>query len=421
MGRVLDKIIMIQKTTNKFFLSIALLFLSTGLSANAYRLDSRMPAAFDQWHWPVPAGEWQIARGPCGETGQTHNCNYYEERCSYDIAPKTGSSKVIPILAPYGGRIIFSGQRASASYPGSALVIEHPDGRMSVLYQITKVVVGIDQHVDQGEVVGYIDTSKRADATLHFFVQPNPVARNCIIIENLDAIKAEKNVLVSYNKDWSQIIFTNPPQELLDTLPPIEASNVGEILDTHIRLTPNQRANLWVLLTGILSDSSSLRGPTGQLSTLIRRTQEGALFKVSLESFSSVAGYYKRLTFPDSPHANLNSFRLQYEVTESVNLTSANSVLMVAPEIIRPSSYSFWKTTPLLCWSMPENVGKEPIEFRVKIVGPSNVDSDWISDTCWLPPDLPAGSYVWKVLERDARGYMNRPNQYPFAFIITGQ
>jgi hypothetical protein len=70
---------------------------------------------------------------------------------------------------------------------------------------------------------------------------------------------------------------------------------------------------------------------------------------------------------------------------------------------------------------MPENIGKEPIEFRVKIAGPYNVDSDWISDTCWLPPDLPAGSYIWKVLERDARGYMNRPNQYPFAFIITGQ
>lgn len=399
-------------------LSLWVYFITASLFSNHLRSPDVAGRVFEGWHWPVPAGEWQLSNESCNPTADPNECLGFEDKCSYEISHQVGSPSIAPVLAPSRGQIIFAGKRNHPNFPGQAILIEHDDGKTSSLYQLTEIVVQLDQEVEQGEVVGYFNSSPDNGLPLHFFVRPNPVTRECLPIDNLDAIKPEKNTLISNNKKWAELVFTNPPQTILDFLPPLTVQSVGTEIDTRIRITPNQRATIWVLLTGSLADTTRLNGPLGEPSTVIRQTNDGPLFRVHLESFGRLPGSYRRLTFPNSPQANELSFRLNFVITDSINLAASDSVLMTNPEPISPPSYSTWGSSPTLCWKPPQSVDEKPIRFRVKIAGKLNADSGWIQSHCWQPPELPSGLYYWKVIMLDANGFTNRPIQHPLAFYV---
>jgi hypothetical protein len=92
--------------------------------------------------------------------------------------------------------------------------------------------------------------------------------------------------------------------------------------------------------------------------------------------------------------------------------------MLINPEFVSPQSFASFSAAPRLCWTISPSAGPPPLRFRVLVVGASAADSGWIADTCWQPPPLAVGTYYWKVLARDAQGYMNRTNQRPSAFII---
>lgn len=376
-----------------------------------------MAQSFADWHWPLPAGDWRIDRGPCGApTPNNHTCDYYEHKCGFDLAALTGDTEHTPVLAPLGGRVVFLGNRPST---GIEVLLEHNDGRISALYHLSKAVVEVDQQVQQGEVVGYIGHTGASRSRLHFHIQPNVVTRQCIPIEGLDAINYPTATITSHNTDWKQLVLVNPPQPLLDRLPPVEVSDVAMIAPTQLSLTLNQQATLWVRLSGILSDTTTLRYSAGILSTVLERTPDGPLFKVLFESFDARTGQFPRNIWPNSPQANRLSFGLSYTIKPSINLVPANSVILLNPTYMSPTSYSRWKDTPQLCWSVPGRDSYQSLEFRVHITGPQNVTSEWLPEQqCWQPPILPKGVYFWKVVVRNEFGYMNRPNQRPLAFSI---
>src|SRR5260221_5402214 len=134
---------------------------------------------FSDWHFPVPAGDWLISRGPCGGRGlYTHQCGYFEDECAFDLTPLTGSMLSVPVLAPQAGQVFFLGTRTDT---GLAVLLRHADGRISALYHLSKIVVGLDQSVTQGQVIGYAgDTGSSTRPHVHFDVQPNAVERTCL-------------------------------------------------------------------------------------------------------------------------------------------------------------------------------------------------------------------------------------------------
>lgn len=377
---------------------------------------------FSNWHWPVPAGEWRIVHGPCGFSGNAYNCGGYQEMCSFDIAPQPDAPKVMPVLAPYDGWVSFTGLLDEGDYPGVAASIEHYDGITSVYYQMTSVVVDTTQHVSQGDVIGYVDTSKDADSALHFFVQPNPVEHKCTPIMEVDFINEDKSTLASFNILWSMLTFTNPPPNLLNVLPPVIVNDVAEKYDTHIRITPNQRANIWIMLIGKLKNTRRILNGTDKPNSPIKQTEEGTLFKVSIDSYGSRAGYYPANFWPQTPSANNLSFSLGYEITRPINLIPNNGILKGRPKILQPLHLSKWNETPTFCWNAYEGAEKYFVDYRVRIAGDYQVDSHWMTDTCWHPRvQLPRGSYVWKVIARDEQGYMTPLHQMLSTFRIVSR
>ena len=135
-----------------------------------------------------------------------------------------------------------------------------------------------------------------------------------------------------------------------------------------------------------------------------------------------MAGYNATYFFPDTPQANGLSFWLYFEVTRPINLIPNNGVLAESPKVIAPTNQSKWKETPEFCWEAPVNGEKSPIKYLVRIIGANQLYSGWIADTCWHPATpLPTGSYTWKVIAKDKRGYMNPPNQNPYTFKIISR
>jgi hypothetical protein len=91
------------------------------------------------------------------------------------------------------------------------------------------------------------------------------------------------------------------------------------------------------------------------------------------------------------------------------------------PYYLSPSSWAPVGNAPQLCWGQNVKAGQTPFQYRVVIAGPTAADSGWIIDTCWQTPRLQPGTYYWKVFARDAQGYMNRTNQRPYAFVVSGR
>ncbi len=322
----------------------------------------------------------------------------------------------MPVLAPQAGQVFFIGRRDDA---GLTLMLLHPDGRVSGFMHLSKVVVGADEEVAQGQVVAYAGRTGLSSGNphLHFFVQPSAVERECLPLDGLDTIDYLLRKAWSDNLGWGELMLPDPPQALVDQLPPIRISQMDVVLSTRLILSPGYRVRLPLMLTGILASTLSLQCVCGRLAP-IERTETYTLYKIPLAN--SRIGNLTRwiLSHPGTQKATQLSIRLQYTVRPEREAGGSRGILLFNPSLVSPNGYSSYDQSPGLCWELHRAAGQAPFEFRALVVGPEPADSGWITGTCWQPPDLKSGTYYWKVFVRDARGYMNRTNQRPFAFII---
>jgi hypothetical protein len=394
-----------------------LILLALLLPSQPAAAPARAAPDFSNWHLPVPAGEWLVSRGPCNAlTPFDHNCIYYEERCAIDLIPVLGSMENMPVLAPQAGQVFFMGTRDDA---GLTLLLLHSSGRVSGFMHLSRIVVGPDEAVTQGQVVAYAGHTGLSSGNphLHFFVQPNAVERDCLPLEGLDEIDYLLGKARSHNLKWEELILPDPPQSLIDQLPPLTASQVGVRLSTHILLSLGSSIRVPLVLTGTLTSTLYLQCACAKL-TPIERTDAYVLFRVPLTALSP--GDFAPPIFPHTKTQTSNqlAIRLHYRVRLKPDTRGSRGILLINPSLVSPSSYSRFDQPPELCWSLHRTAGQAPFEFRVVVVGPKPADSGWLNDTCWQPPNLSSGTYYWKVFVRDARGYMNRTNQRPFAFVI---
>ena len=171
-----------------------------------------VPPSFSDWHWPLPAGDWQIDRGPCDSPlANNHGCDNYEGRSAFDFSAIAGESENTPVLAPQSGRVVYVGQRLNT---GIEVMLVHPDGRVSALYHLSKAVVEVDQYIEQGQVVGYTGHTGTTKSRLHFHVQPNAVTRQCLPIQGLDEMDYPSATITSFNTSMEHLMLVNPPQPL---------------------------------------------------------------------------------------------------------------------------------------------------------------------------------------------------------------
>jgi hypothetical protein len=389
-----------------------LLALTMGLSP----LPLTAPRAdFSGWHLPLPAGQWLISRGPCAAaTPYTHNCRYYEEQCAIDLIPASGSMEGMPVLAPYSGSVLFLGTRDDA---GLTLMLVHSDGRVSGFMHLSKIVVGADEPVAQGQVIGYAgNTGSSGGPHLHFFIQPNAVERACVSLDGLDDINYEHLTVTSYNRAWNALILPDPPSALTSKAPPLVVSSLGARVIAPFTLPLGSTIRWPVLLTGALAAHAQLRDASGHISVVITRTEQGALFRLPIQTNGPIGP----VEWPLYSDALLSqrAFSFMYTATAPITRVLGVGLMFLNPDLLSPVGYEPALPSPQLCWSLSRHAGRAPFEYRAMVAGPTPADSGWITATCWRAPSLTSGTYYWKVFARDARGNMNRTNQRPAAFVV---
>lgn len=400
---------MLMKLYQRLFLVLALT-LAHGRPAAAAGPD------YSDWRLPLPAGTWTISRGPCGaETVFDHDCEYYENQCAIDLVPAAGSMENVPVLAPQAGRVFFAGTRAET---GQMLLVLHPDGRVSGYMHLARIVVGLDEAVTRGQVLGYAGATGTARAHLHFFVQRNAVERECLALTGLEGLDYRNARAVSTNQAWSDLTLVDPPPALPDWLPaqPV-LPTAGLRAPARLTLSPGTSASIPVLVPGRLAETDTLRAGNAVL-TPARRTTDYGLFRLPV--IAPAAGGDYALTLEARVGGRRLSQVFNYQVRPAAGPLTAPAALVVSPALVSPAGWTSHAAPPRLCWRVAADRGTqtEAYRYRVVAVGPQHADSGWISGTCWQTPPLPAGAYYWKVFVRDGNDALSRPNQRPFAFVL---
>ena len=378
-----------------------------------------MTQPFAGWHLPLPAGKWGISRGPCDSGARfTHDCRYYEERCAVDLVALSGqmSMEGVPVLAPQAGEVFFEGVRVDG---GLTLKVRHADGRLSIFMHLSRVVVGADEPVEQGEVLAYAgSTGSSGNPHLHFAIQPSAVERECLSLKGLDDLHFAEGWAVSRNLPWRSLALPEPPAHLPGWLPTLSISPAlsgGEVLlPARLWLTPTETITLPVVTTSTV-DGLTLNGfglkpvarqPAGTVFGLpITAPASPGIYTQTLQAFEGV-----RVAGPWVP--------ISYTVRSAADTGAAQDILLINPVMLSPGNWARVRGAPQLCWREDASAGRAPFQYRVMAVGPVPLDSGWINATCWQAPALKPGTYQWKVFVRDARGYMNRTNQRPQAFVV---
>jgi murein DD-endopeptidase MepM/ murein hydrolase activator NlpD len=397
--------------------ALAVLWLVALAAAPAAAQAPRFPD-YSDWHLPLPAGAWVISRGPCSAALYHHQCGYYEDHCAIDLTSAAGSMEGVPVLAPQAGQVFFMGTRADS---GLALLLQHPDGRVSALMHLSKIVVAPDQRVAQGQVVAYAgNTGSSGRAHLHFHVQPNTVERECLPLDGLDEIDLPKATAVSHNLAWSGLTLSDPPSDLPLWLPlTVEAAGVP-VLPASLVLAPRGRVRLPV---GLPAAQAAALDVYYLGRRLLPSTTSPFLSIYTVELSAPLApGDYERLV-QLRPAMGTNAspattLPLSLLVRPPADSQAGAGIVYISPTFVSPANYSEHRSAPRLCWSEPAAAGPAPLSFRAMLVGPQAADSGWITATCWQTPSLAAGTYTWKVFVRDGQGYMNRTNQRPFVFKV---
>ena len=398
------------------FIFILCLFSVETTAYAAPRATDTTDADFSSWHLPLPAGQWTISRGPCGSAvPYNHACGYYEDQCGVDLTPISGSMESVPVLAPQAGRVFFLGSRFDA---GLAVMLRHADGRLSALFHLSKAVVGLDQFVGQGQVIGYAGgTGSASKPHLHFHVQWNAVERNCIELKGLDDLNYLTTTAISRNRAWTDLTLPDPPDALPDWLPlqlstpPLETVS----LPAKLLLTPGAQIHLPIAVASANATDNLLMD--GTILKPTRHTKDQILFSVPIIA-PGQGGYYEKTFWPVVSGQRGAGVTLRYVVRSAPDTSPGQDMILVNPSFASPTNWVSLSLPPRLCWWEEASAGKSPLRFRVLVVGPTPADSGWMSDLCWQTPDLKPSTYFWKVFVRDARGYMNRTNQRPYAFMI---
>jgi len=376
-----------------------------------------LPAtSYAGWHLPVPAGAWLISRGPCGSRAPfSHQCGYFEDSCAYDLTPLSDSMLNVPVLAPQAGQIFFLGTRDDS---GMVVMIEHDDGRVSALMHLSKIVVGLDQRVAQGQVVAYAgNTGSSTRPHLHFDVQPNAVERTCLPLIGLDELDPVRMIVRSHNLPWSALVLTNPP-ELLPAWLAVSTGGAPAIAPRLV-LTPSAVGRLPVAIDDKRLGTQKVYFQGRPLTPTLKLLGQ-SIFEVALTGPPESGDFQAPLRLQAGPGVKATAtLTVAYSVRAPVDTSAALGVILVNPTFVSPVNWANLAETPKLCWSEYASAGTAPLSFRVMVAGQRTADSGWQAGTCWTPPALPSGTYFWKVFVRDARGFMNRTNQRPLAFKIV--
>jgi hypothetical protein len=375
----------------------------------------RTAAGFAGWHLPVPAGVWLISRGPCGSGGLfTHQCGYYEDSCAIDLTPLTDSMLSVPVLAPQAGQVFFLGTRSDS---GMVVMLQHDDGRVSALMHLSKVVVGLDQRVAQGQVVAYAGNSGSSTRPhLHFDVQPNAVERACLPLTGLDEIDLVRMTVRSHNLAWSALLLPDPPEHLPDWLPLSSGVSVTTSVPRLV-MAPSSVSRLPVAVPAARPRVRGLFFEGKAISPTLEATGQ-TLFSIPLRAPASPGDYLAEVRVLSALGRPTGTFTFTYSVRPPADSSASLGLIWINPTFASPANWSNVAKAPKLCWSEFKAAGAAPLSFRVMVAGPVAADSGWQANMCWTPPALPRGTYFWKVFVRDARGFMNRTNQRPFAFTI---
>ena len=375
------------------------------------------PGDFSDWHLPLPAGKWGISRGPCQSDARfRHDCRYYEERCAVDLVALSGSPEHVPVLAPMAGQVFFMGTRSDA---GLMLMLRHADGRVSAYMHLSQIAVGLDQRVAQGQVIAYIgSTGSSGNPHLHFDVQPDAVQRECVPLDGLDQLHFGAGWAVSYNLPWSQLTLPEPPAGIPSWLPTLATSGTvtaGQaVLPEGVEISPTASITLPVAAA---ADVDGLNA--GGLALAPVANANGAVwFKLPLTAPAEVGTYAETVQPTSGGQAAGPGAVLTVTVRPAPDTSPGFNAILINPVFVSPPDWSKLRDAPNLCWSEDARAGQAPFEFRVMVAGTAEVDSSWMTGTCWRAPSLPSGTYFWKVFVRDARGFMNRTNQRPLVFVV---
>ena len=375
------------------------------------------PTDFSDWHLPLPAGEWVISRTPCGVGLFQHQGAYYEDECALDLTPLAGSMAHVPVLAPYDGQVFFMGTRADS---GLALMLQHPDGRVSAMLHLSKIVVAPDQAVRQGQVIAYAgNTGSSGRAHLHFHVQPNTVERVCLPLNTLDEIDFEKTIAISHNLAWSDLTLVEPPPGLPAWLAAPEVGGAAApSLPAGLALSPRAQAEVPLAVPAALLADAEVHYLGRRLQPVFTGTTY-SLFTIPIVAPPHLGQSERLIRLRDrAGTARSVTLRLPLTVQPAAETRAGADIVYISPTFVSPANYSAHAASPRLCWREPVSAGTPPLSFRAMVAGPQLAESGWITADCWQLPPLPKGTYFWKVFVRDGLGLMNRTNQRPFVFRI---
>ena len=348
----------------------------------------------------------------------THQCGYYEDECAFDLTPVDGSMLNVPVLAPQAGRVFFLGTRIDS---GLAVFLQHADGRVSALMHLSKVVVGPDQPVAQGQVVGYAGaTGSSTKPHLHFDVQQNAVERTCLPLYGIDEVDSRLMTLRSHNLAWQDLVLPDPPMNLPAWLP-LQSGGVqapAVLLPRLVELAPAAQADVPIAVAGAFLGNQSVYY-AGRPLLATASVNGYVLFTVHVTAPADPGDYQGSLDFHVAgPVTGAPSLTLNYRVRTPMDSRAGAGLVWINPRPVSPPAYSAFPAPPALCFTEPAVAGPAPLTFRIIVAGPVQADSGWMAATCWTPPPLPRGTYYWKVFVRDGQGHMNRTNQRPVVFRI---
>jgi hypothetical protein len=200
------------------------------------------------------------------------------------------------------------------------------------------------------------------------------------------------------------------PQTGLTGAPPV-------ILPGSITAPAGSRLWLPVAARARLTSTDGLR-VAGQVYPPLRQSGDYAILRVPIRVPGRNGTSQVALQFIASDRM-LNGLRVQLPLTATLALSPVpTGTVLINPTFVSPANYATRQGAVEFCWQVDPGAGPAPLASRLIATGPTLIDSDWITGTCWATSAMPAGQYQWKVFVRDANGWMNRTNQRPQVVII---
>jgi len=304
---------------------------------------------------------------------------------------------------------------------GLAVLLQHPDGRISAMYHLSKVVVSLDQRVTQGQVIGYAGSSGSSSRPhLHFDVQPNAVERSCLPLNGIDEMDPRLMTIRSHNLPWQALVLPDPPPNLPIwlALAGVDGGLPAARLPQRVVLSPSVQVTVPIAIASSVLGSQTLvydGQPLQPIAVSIGYT----LFTLSIAAPAQAGDFQGNLEFRVAgPVTGSPPLTFDYAVRAPVDSGAGAGLVWINPRPVSPLNYYIFGAAPRLCYSEPAVAGPAPFSFRVMVSGAAQADSGWMAADCWTPPSLAPGTYFWKVFVRDARGHMNRTNDRPSIFKI---